>query len=211
MSQSKGTLYFTLSSCGFASFLAAQIAGVPLTFEQVNIGTHKTASGVDFYTINPKGNVPTLVLPNGVVLNEGAATLQWIADQNPESKLAPAWGTVERYQLINLLNYVSSEVHASFGPLFNPALTGDARELANKRLISKFDYLEKNLIRSGKTFIFGDNFTIVDAYLYICLSWTPYVHVTLDNHTNLKAYFEGIKGLKVVQDAHAAANATPKA
>lgn len=190
-----------------ASFIAAHAAGVQIDSEQVDIRTHKTASGADFYGINPKGNVPALVLPGGVLLNEGAATLQYIADQAPESNLAPKFGTVERYQLIGLLNYIASEVHASFGPLFNQSLSAEAREAGVKKLYSKFDYVEKHLLRDGKPFLLGDHFTVADSYLYITLSWNQWLGTTLDNHPKVKAYFEGIKGLKVVQEAHAKAQA----
>ncbi len=195
-------LYYTPTSCGAASYIAAHAAGLKFDSEVVDIRTHLTASGQDFYKINPKGNVPTLVLADGSVLNEGAATLQYIADQNPESKLAPKWGTNERYHLINHLNYIASEVHASFGPLFNPTLSEEAREAATKKLYTKFDFLEKNVLRDGKSFLLGDNFTVADSYLYITLTWTPYVKVNLDNHPKLKAYFAGIGALKVVQEAH---------
>jgi glutathione S-transferase len=195
-------LYYTSTSCGMASFIAAHVAGLKIDSEQVDIRTHKTASGADYYSINPKGNVPALVLPGGVTLNEGAAVLQYIADQAPESGLAPKWGTVERYQLINLLNYVASEVHASFGPLFNQSLSAEAREAGVKKLYSKFDYLEKHVLREGKPFLLGDQFTVVDSYLYICLSWNQWLGTNMDGHPKLKAYFEGIKGLKAVQEAN---------
>jgi hypothetical protein len=74
-------LYCTFTSCGAASFIAARVAGVTIDVESVNIGTHVTASGVDYYSINPKGNVPCLVLDDGTMLNEGAAVLQYITDQ----------------------------------------------------------------------------------------------------------------------------------
>ena len=148
----------------------------------MNIYTHKTASGADYYSINPKGNVPALVVGD-VLLNEGAAVLQWIADQGmyagplntitsrdimfscqwwahewstqschhvmlvwlaPNSGLAPANGTIERYQLQNHLNYIASEVHASHGPLFNPNITPEAREAQVKKLYTKFMIFKVN-------------------------------------------------------------------
>ncbi len=112
-----GKLYYTSTSCGAASYLAATYAGLQFDSEVVDLKAHKTTSGQDFYQINPKGNVPTLVTPKGT-LSEGPAILQYIADQAPQSKLAPAFGTYERYHLIDTFNYVGSEVHKAFGSLF---------------------------------------------------------------------------------------------
>lgn len=203
MSASKAKLYYTPTSCGAASYIAQYKGGLNLDTEEVNISTHKTASGEDYYKLNPKGNVPALVLPGGVLLNEGSAVLQWIADQAPQSGLAPANGTVERYQLQNHLNYIASEVHASCGPLFNPKLAGDAKQAAMDKLYSKYKYLEEHVFHDGRKFINGgNNFTVADSYLYIVLSWHPYLGTSLDKYPKLKAYFEGISKLPFVQEAH---------
>jgi len=210
MSKSVAKLYYTASSCGAASFIAAFTGDVKIDFEQVNIGTHITASGDDYYKINPKGNVPALVVGD-VLLNEGSAILQWIADQAPKSGLAPANGTIERYQLQNYLNYTASEVHANSGPLFYPTLQGEARENQLKKLNTKFDYLNKNVLNGNKKFLLGDNFTVADSYLYIVLSWHPYVKASLDDYSNLKSYFEGIKALPNVIAAHKKMSELPAA
>lgn len=189
------------------SFIAASAAGVALECETVDLGAHTTASGADFYAVNPKGNVPTLVLDNGVVLNEGAATLQWIADQNPDS-VCPAAGTTERYQVIGALNYVASEVHSSFGPLFNPAAAEDVKTHCRNNIVKKLDYLEKEF--ATKSFLAGgEKFSIADLYLYIVLSWCPYVGATIDEHANVKAYFEKMAGLPEVVAAHARMGTAP--
>lgn len=128
-------LYYTPTSCGAASYIAAYKAGIlgsKVNAYEADIRAKKVLTGPkagqDFFAINYKGNVPTLVLEDGTVLNEGAAVLQWIADQAPQSGLAPANGTSERYLLQAKLNYVASEVHRSYGPLFNPALTPEQKE-----------------------------------------------------------------------------------
>jgi len=209
-SSSIGKLYYTTTSCGSASYIAAVAAGVTFESEQVDLQKHVTDSGADFYGINPKGNVPTLVLPNGTVLNEGVAVLQYIADQNPASGLAPAFGTIERYLLINELNYIATEVHKSYGPLFNPANTGEARERAVKHLQTKLGYLEKHDLSKGNQYLLFNKFTIADAYLYIVLSWSGYAGVKLDEFPNVQKYFVGIGALDVVKKAHAAMNAAKK-
>ena len=112
-----GKIYYTPVSCGAASYIAASYAGLQFDSEVVDLKSHKTASGQDFYQLNPKGNVPTLVTSKGT-LSEGPAILQYIADQAPQSKLAPAFGSFERYHLIDTFNWVGSELHKSYGPLF---------------------------------------------------------------------------------------------
>ena len=176
---------------------------------QVDLKSHTTASGVDFYTINPKGNVPCVVTKDGVVLNEGSATLQFIADQNPSSHLAPLNGTTQRYELINALSFISSELQANFGPLFR-GLEGEAKEAQLKKLYTKLDYAEKYLV-AGKKYIIGENFTVADSYLYIVLTWPAYIGVDISKYTELNRYFAGIKALDFIQAAHAKMASLPAA
>ena len=193
-------LYYTTTSCGAASFIAALTAGVQLDVEQVDLYTHKTSSGADYYSINPKGNVPALILDDGTVLNEGAAVLQWIADQAP-GKVAPENGTTGRYLVQNTLNYIASEVHPSIGHLFYP--NSDAiKEYIKGKAAAKLTYLENTLI-GDKKFVVGDSFTIADSYLYIVLSWTAYVGVDLTPFPKVKTYFDNIGTLENVKAAHA--------
>lgn len=133
-------LYYTPTSCGAASFIAAHKAGIlgkQLNAYETDIQSHKVKSGPckdkDFYAINPKGNVPALVLDGNVVLNENAATLQWIADQNPACELAPRNGTPERYLLQSKLSFLSSELHSLMGPLFNPSTSSEVKKFLMDR------------------------------------------------------------------------------
>lgn len=192
-------LYYTTTSCGAGNFIAAYVAGLSLEAETVDLATHKTASGVDFYTINPKGNVPAIVLDDGTVLNENAATLQWIADQAPGT-VAPIGGS-DRYLLIQALSYISSEVHGSIGPLFYPH-DPIVHEYSRKKLGTKLQYLNDHFL-AGKDFIVGGSFSIADSYLYIVLSWTGYLKVDLEPYPVVKAFYERIKALPLVQEAHA--------
>ena len=193
-------LYYTPTSCGAASFISAFTAGVQLDAEEVSLATHTTASGADFYTINPKGNVPALVLDDVTVLNENAATLQWIADQKPGS-VGGAAGTVARYELIAALSYISSEFHGTMGGLFYPA-SEEVYAYLREKLAKKLSYIENTFIGS-KSFVVGDSFTVADAYLYICLTWTAYLNVDLTPYPHTKAYLERIGGLENVKAAHA--------
>jgi glutathione S-transferase len=150
------------------------------------------------------------VLADGTLLNEGAAALQWIADQAPESGLAPANGTSARYLLQAKLNYLASEVHASFGPLFNPALTGEARAAQVEKLNTKLKWVEEKELANGeKKFILGDAFTVADAYFYIITTWAGYVGLELSK--GVQAYRDNIAAIDFVKEAHAAmAAASPK-
>lgn len=181
-------------------------AGVQLDVETVDLKTHKTASGADFYAINKKGNVPALVLDDGTVLNEGAAVLQWIADQKPDT-IAPAVLTTARYVVINALNYVASEVHPSIGGLFNPTLTADTKAHVTANAHRRLDFLDKEL--ADKPYMTGEKVSIADLYLYIVLTWTPYVGLTLDKHAHVKAFFERVGALDAVKAAHARMGTSP--
>jgi glutathione S-transferase len=175
---------------------------------KVDIGKHViTASGADYYAVNPKGNVPCLTLEDGTLLNEGAATLQWIADHAAAgSNLAPANGTSGRYLLINTMNYLASEVHASYGPLFGPG--SDEFKTAQKaKLATKFKYVAENILKGD--FLGGENFAITDSYLYVMLGWAGYVGVDLAPFPTLQAFQARVAALDFVKEAHAAMNAAP--
>jgi glutathione S-transferase len=196
-------LYYTPTSCGAASFISAVTAGLThIETEQVVLSTHKTESGADFNAINPKGNVPALVLDDGTVLNENSAVLQWIADQKPEAHLAAPYGTAERYSLQVALSYISSEFHATMGQLFNPTISAEIKEYALKRTHLKLQYIEGQLI-GDKHFLVGGHFTVADAYLYIVLSWTGYLQIDLTAYPRTQAYYERVKSLPNVQEGHA--------
>ena len=200
-------LYYTPTSCGAASFISAFTAGIKLDVEQVTLSTHLTASGVDFYTVNPKGNVPALVLDDGTVLNENSAVLQAIADLAPGT-IAPVNGTVARSVLQNVLSYLSSELHATIGPLFNPTLSEDVKTFVRGNLNKKVTYLENTLV-GDKTYVVGDSFTVADAYLYIILTWSPYVGLDLSGFPKVQAYFNRIAALENVKNAHARIATSP--
>lgn len=154
--------------------------------------------------INPKGNVPALLLSDGTLLNEGAAVLQCIADMAPESGLAPANGTTARYVLQNTLSFLGTELHASFGPLFGPG-TDEAKEAQRAKVATKLNLLEG--ILGDKLFLTGATPTIADYYAYIILSWSGYVGVDLKPFEKLNAFSARIAAMPKVIEAHAAMNA----
>ena len=200
-------LYYTPTSCGAASFIAANIAGVSFEAEQVDLRAHTTTSGADFYAVNAKGNVPTLVLEDGTVLNEGAAVLQYIADQAPGT-LAPRNGEVGRYLVQQSLNHTASEIHPAIGGLFNPAHNEHTRAFFNGLIEKRLTFLNQHVVR-GAQYVVGDSLTIADLYLYIVLSWAPYVNVDLSVYPNVTAYFAFIKDNEKVKAGHARIAETP--
>eukprot|EP01039_Chlorochromonas_danica_P009040 gene9040-9976_t len=191
-------LYYTPTSCGAASFISAYVAGVGLETEEVDLATHKTASGADFYAINPKGNVPAIVLDNGVVLNENAATLLFIADQAP-GKVAPVAGTTERYELLVALSYIASEYHATIGGLFYPG-SEEVKSYLREKLAKKLTYINDSLLGS-KSFLVGNKFSVADAYLSVALSWTGYLGISLDPYPHVQAYLERVGNIEAVKAA----------
>jgi glutathione S-transferase len=163
-------------------------------------------SGRDFATINPKGYVPALELDDGAMLTEGPAILQYLADRRPETKLAPANGTLERYRLQEWLGFINSELHKQFSPLFNAATPEQTKDSARKAIARRLGYVEGQL--DGRAFLMGDAFTVADAYLYTVLGWTKHVGVDLAPFPNVVAFRERVDARPAVQAAQAAEHAT---
>jgi glutathione S-transferase len=191
-------LYFSPGACSLATHIALCEAGLPFTTERVDLKTKQTAGGADFRAINAKGYVPALELDGGVVLTEGPALLQYVADQAQPGKLAPAAGTVQHYQLAGWLGYISSEVHKNFSPLFNPAATEDAKANARNALAQRFNFLAKTL--EGRDFLM-DQFTVADGFLFTVLGWCGHVNVSLADWPVLQAYVARIAARPAVQQA----------
>jgi glutathione S-transferase len=194
-------LYYTPTSCGAANYLTATIGGLSFDSETVDLMTHKTKSGADFYAINPKGNVPAIVFPDGTLLNENVATLTYLADVG-NAGLAPKDGTPSRYGYLNDVGFVASELHPAFGALFNPALTPEAREAAVANALRRIDKLVVKLEGGKRKFLDGKSLSAADLYAYIVLSWGGFVGVTLP--AAAQAYFDGLKAHEGVAKAHAA-------
>jgi glutathione S-transferase len=179
-------LFYFPAACSLSPHIVLNELGLPYTLEKVDIATRKTASGLDYLTVNSKGAVPALQLDDGRVLTEGPAIVQYLADQKPEASLAPRAGTFERYQLMEMLNYITSELHKGFSPLFNPKISADWRASATANLEKKFDWLSACL--EGRSFLMGDAFTVADAYLFTVLNWTGHLKIDLSRWPVLTAY-----------------------
>jgi glutathione S-transferase len=179
-------LYYSPGACSLSPHIVLLEAGLPFSMVKIDFKNKKTEGGVDYLTINSKGAVPALQLDDGRVLTEGPAIVQYLADQKPESGLAPRAGTFERYQLMEILNYITSEVHKGFSPLFNPSLSAEARDTTVTALIKKFDWLSGFL--GDKSFLMGNTFTVADAYLFTVLNWTGHVKIDLGKWPVLAAF-----------------------
>ncbi|MGH8628911.1 MAG: glutathione transferase GstA [Gammaproteobacteria bacterium] len=195
-------LYFAAGACSMAPHIVLREAAYTFDLESVDLATKQTASGEDYTRINPKGYVPALRLDNGEVLTEVAVVLQYLADQKPESGLAPKTGTMERYRLMEWLNFVSSEIHKQFGPLFNPKITSEWRANQLDLLGRRFDYLTERL--NGKSYLLGDQVTVVDAYLFTVLNWSALLKVDLGKWPRLKEYIARVAARPAVQEAMSA-------
>ncbi len=170
-------LYYFPGACSLSPHIVLLEAGLPFSMVKIDSKTKKTESGADYLAMNSKGAVPALQLDDGRVLTEGPAVVQYLADLKPESGLAPRAGTFERYQLMEILNYITSEVHKTFSPLFNPASSAEVKETAVTNLGKKFDWLSGFL--GKKPFLLGNTFTVADAYLFTVLNWTGHVKIDL--------------------------------
>jgi glutathione S-transferase len=179
-------LYYSPAACSLSPHIVLLEAGLPYTLVKTDLKSKKTEGGADYLSINAKGAVPALELDDGRVLTEGPAVVQYLADQKPESGLAPRAGTFERYQLMEILNYITSEVHKGFSPLFNPASSAELKETSVAALSKKFDWLTGFL--GSKTFLLGNTFTVADAYLFTLLNWTRLVKIDLSKWPVLAAY-----------------------
>lgn len=192
-------LYYSPGACSLSPHIVLKEAG--LTFEAIAAPTktHKLADGTDYYSINPLGYVPFLVLDDGRTLHEGPAIVQYIADQVPAKQLAPANGTWERYKLQEWLNTIGTELHKGFSPLFTPGMPKEAKAMAETRLNARLQWVNGEL--AGKTYLLGDNFSVADAYLFVVAGWGKHVGIDVSGLANLSAFMARVSARPAVQEA----------
>ena len=179
-------LFLKPGSCSLASHIVLEEIGRPYDTETVDLAKKLTASGADFWAINPKGYVPALLLDDGDLLTEGPAILQYLADLAPELQLAPANGSKARYQLQSWLTFIGTEVHKNFSPFFNPAATPEMKDLARANLQRRLGYVNDQL--AGRDFLMGDTFSVADAYLFTVVGWAKFVQLDLSAWPHLIAF-----------------------
>jgi glutathione S-transferase len=192
-------LYFAPGACSLSPHIVLREAGYQFELEQVNNQEKKTKSGKDYWTINGKGQVPVLELDNGERLTEGPVVVQYLADQKPGAGLIPPAGTMERYRVQEWLNFTTSELHKSFGPIFRPTTPEEFKRISKENLGKRFDWLDKQL--AGKRYLMGDTFTVADAYMFTVLRWTTRVAIDLAKWPNVKAYVDRVAARPKVQEA----------
>jgi glutathione S-transferase len=180
-------LYYSPGACSLAPHIVLLESGHAFDLEKVDIPNKKTASGADYWKINPKGYVPALQLDNGEVLTEVSTILQYLADQKPASGLVPAAGTMARYRLMEWLNFVATEVHKSLGALFNPQMTPEMKEVQKAYITRRFNALDGMM--AGRAYLAGETFSVADAYLFNVLRWCGYHKIDLAPWPNIQAFF----------------------
>lgn len=192
-------LYYTPGACSLSPHIVLEELGLPYETETVDLRSKVVASGGDFAQTNPKGYVPALLLDSGAVLTEGPAIVQYLADLAPEKKLAPANGTIARYQLQSWLNFIGTELHKSCSPFFDPA-SGDVwRDAAKANLERRLEYIDEAL--AGRAYLMGEDFSVADAYLFTVLGWMGFVQFDLSGLPNLTAFQARVAARPAVQAA----------
>ena len=192
-------LYYSPGACSHAPHILLREAGLSFSLEKVDLGARKTESGADFTQINPNGYVPALQLDNGEVITEGPAIDQYIADQVPAKGLAPANGTPARYKMQSWLNFVSTELHKQFGPLFAKTTPDDYKKVLIDKIKGRFDTINAHLAKNS--FLMGDSFTAPDAYLYTVVGWAKYLDIGLDKWPALKSFMDRVAARPSAQAA----------
>lgn len=192
-------LYYAPGACSLAPHVVAREAGIDLSLQKVDMANHRTESGDDYYRINPKGAVPTLRLDDGRVLTEGPIIVQYLCDLAAREDLMPAAGTFERYRVMEWQNYITSELHKSYTPLFGNSVDETAKAALRGVIQEKYRWLDEQLPSRG--YITGDTFTGADAYLFVVSSWAPHVAVDNSDCSRLQAYMERIAARPAVQAA----------
>ena len=191
--------YYSPGACFLSPHIVLQEAGLAYTPVLASTRSHKLQDGTDFYTINALGYVPVLELDNGERLREGPAIVQYIADQVPDKQLAPANGTLARYRLQEWLNFIGTELHKGFSPLFNPATPEEYKPVVRERLLQRLQWVDSQL--AAKQYLMGDQFTVADGYLFTVTNWTQPTNLDISGLANLAAYRERVGARPAVQAA----------
>ena len=195
-------LYYSAGACSLSPHIVAQEIGLPLKLEKVDTKAKLTESGGDFLAVNPKGYVPVLELDNGEVLTEGPAIVQYLADQKPDSDIAPANGTLARTRLQEMLGYINSEIHKAYSPLFKADTPTDTVAERKVYLHKRYEFIENILAK--QEWLLGDKFSLADAYLFVVTNWAKSTKLDLAEFPALQAFQKRVAERPAVQAAMAA-------
>ena len=192
-------LYYSPGACSLSPHIVLNEAGLPFEKIKADTKTKVLPDGSDYRSVNPLGYVPLLELDDGTKITEGPAIVQYIADQVPAKKLAPPNGTMERVKLQTWLNFVTSELHKGFSPLFNPSMPDEAKKIFRERLGTRFAYLDKHL--ASNDHLMGKDFSVADAYAFVVSNWAGRVDVDLSSYANVLAWRKRVGARPAVQAA----------
>ena len=192
-------LYYSPGACSLSPHIALLEAGLPYDLVKVDLRAKKLENGDDYLKINAKGQVPALALDSGELVTEGPVIVQMIADKAAAKNLAPARDSAERYKLLEWLNFITTELHKNFGPMFSPVLADEAKAFFKDRVMGKFKYVDSALV--GRDYLMGKQFTVADGYLFVMLSWADRMKFDLSGLSNLKAYQARIAARPKVREA----------
>lgn len=191
-------LYYSPGSCSLSPHIVARESGIDCELINVNLKTHQLIDGSDYYQLNPLGYVPMLVLNDGQTLREGPVIAQYLAD-TAGATLLPAAGTLERYRVLEWMNFIATELHKGFSPLFNPATPSDYQTSVRSKLQDRLQWVDTQL--ADKEFLHGHTFTVADAYLFVVSGWAGHVGVDVSGLGHLAAYRQRIAARPHVQAA----------
>jgi glutathione S-transferase len=192
-------LFYAPGACSLSPHIVAHEAGIDLELVRVDTKTKTVEKEGDVWTVNPKGYVPALELDNGEILTEGPAIVQYLADRRPDVGLAPAPGTLARYRLQEMLSYITSEIHKTYSPLFNPKVTAEVRAERIEYLKRRYAFIDRHL--ADHDYLVGDRFTAADAYLFVVTNWARSTKVDLSEFANLLAFQKRVAARPAVQKA----------
>lgn len=192
-------LFYSAGACSLSPHIALEEAGLEYEAIPAPTKTKTLPDGSDYRKINPLGYVPYLMLEDGTGLREGPAIVQYIADLAPEKRLAPPNGTRARYELQSWLNFVGTEIHKGFSPLFNPAIPEEAKRLSKERILERLQWVDGELV--GKKYLLGDDFTVADGYLFTVTNWAKPMALDLSTFKNILAWRERVAARPAVQAA----------
>ena len=192
-------LYYSTGACSLTPHIVLREAGLAFELVLAATKTHKLVDGTDYYGINPLGYVPLLELADGIRLTEGPAIVQFIADQVPEKNLAPTNGTVARAQMQGWLNFIATELHQKFSPLFSPATPADYKPIVTQKLLARLAWIDGQL--AGKQYLMGDAFSVADPYLFNVTNWAPLVGVDITGFAALAEFRARVAARPAVQAA----------
>lgn len=195
-------LFYKPGACSLASHITLREAGKEVSLLSVDLMKKRLENGDDFFAINPKGQVPALLLDDSTLITEGVAIMQYVADNAPESQLLAPVGALPRYKTLEWLNFIATELHKGFTPLFRPDTPEEYKPSVRALLEKKLQYVNDTL--SHQVWISGAHFTVADAYLFTVLRWARAVKLNLAELTHIDAYMARVAARPAVAAAMAA-------